>query len=154
MSYLSTSFMLYSFTTMDPAVVFLSGTCIDSIFPEGKFESAVRDISNMGWYNYTMIIHIVPVVHMAWVSASSCHPFKGDISRDKSNDLTVLFLEKYRKTSHMIWRCSIHWDIGIRVRWFECVIILAKYRKTSHMIWRCPIHWEISKYESDDLNAS
>ena len=48
MSYVSTSFMLHSFTTKDPAVAIWSDTCIDSISPEGKFESAVLDISTMG----------------------------------------------------------------------------------------------------------
>ena len=41
MSYLSTSFMLYIFTTKDPADVTLSGTGKDSISPEGNFDSAV-----------------------------------------------------------------------------------------------------------------
>ena len=40
MSYLSTSFMLYSFITTEPADA-LSGTGMDSISPDGKFESAV-----------------------------------------------------------------------------------------------------------------
>ena len=57
----------------------------------------------------------------------------------------VIFLQKYRKTSHMIWGCPIHWEISyIRVRWFECVLILDKYRKASVMIWRCPLPWKLS----------
>ena len=117
-------------------------TFIDSIYPEGKFESAVLDISTMGWHKYTMIIHIVPVV-CTW---HGCQPRHAILSK-----------EKYQETSQMIWLCHIPWEISkdesydlkvsyslrnfeIRFRWFECVLILEKYRKTSHMIWTCPIH--------------
>ena len=86
--------------------------------------------------------HSTGSMYMAWVSASSCHPFKGEISRDKSNYLTVsyslrnierrviwfegvLFIEKYQNMIQMIRMCHNPCE---------------KYRKTSHMIWTCPIH--------------
>ena len=123
---LSTSFMLYSFTT-NPAVAILSGTCIYLISPERKFGSAVLDISTMGWYNYTMISLVMPSFQ------------RRNIKRQVKWFDCVLFLEKYRKTSHMIWRCPNHWEISyIRFRLFECVLILEK----------------ISKGESDDLTVS
>ena len=114
--------MLYSFTTKDPAVAIWSGTCIDSISPEGKIWISCS------WHQYHGMIqlhnnysHSTGSMYMAWVSASSCHPFKGEISRDKSNYLTVSYSLR---------------NIEIRVIWFEGVLFLEKYRKTSHMIWR------------------
>ena len=133
---------LYSFTTKDPAVAIWSGTYLY------RFDISWRKIwISCSWHQYHGMIqlhndysHSTGSMYMSWVSASSCHHFKGEISRDKSNYLTVfLFLEKYRKTIQMIWMCHNPCE---------------KYRKTSHMIWTCPIHYKISKYESDDLNVS
>ena len=113
----------------------------------------------MGWYNYTIIIHIVPVV----CTCHGCQPRHAILSK-----------EKYQETSQIIWLCPIHRilrNIKIRFRWFECVIILIRnierrviwfervlfittYLNTSQMIWMCPNPWEISKDGSDDLTVS
>ena len=127
----------------------------------------------MGWYNYTIIIHILPVV-WTW---HGCQPRHAILSK-----------EKYQEISQIIWLCPIPWEISkdesydlkvsyslintkIRFRWFECVIILVrnierrviwfesvlfitKYLNTSQMIWMCPNPWEISKDGSDDLTVS
>ena len=127
----------------------------------------------MGWYNYTIIIHILPVVY-TW---HGCQPRHAILSK-----------EKYQETSQIIWLCPIPWEISkdesydlkvsyslrntkIRFRWFGCVIILVinierrviwfervlfikQYLNTSQMIWMCPNPWEISKDGSDELTVS
>ena len=126
--------MLYSFST-NPAVAILSGTCI-----------YIRYLQKENW-NQLFLTSVPWDDTITQLLASSCHLFKGEISRDKQVKWfdCVLFLEKYRKTSHMIWRCPIHWEISYtRVRWFECVLILEKYRKTSLMIWRYPLPWKLA----------
>ena len=45
-------------------------------------------------------------------------------------------------------------NIKRQVKLFDCVLFLEKYRKTSHMILKVSYSLKISKYESDDLNAS
>ena len=83
--------------------------------------------------------HSTGSMYMAWVSASSCHPFKGEISRDKSNYLTVSYSLR---------------NIERRVIWFEGVLLIDKYQNTIQMIWMCHNPCEISKDGSDDLTVS
>ena len=84
------------------------------------------------WHQYHGMIqlhndysHSTGSVYMTWVPASSCHPFKWEISRDKSNDLTASYSLR---------------NIERRVIWFEGVLFIAKYRNTIQMIWMCPNH--------------
>ena len=112
-----------------------------------RFDISWRKILiSCSWHQYHGMIqlhnnysHGTGSMYMAWVSASSCHPFKGKISRDKSNYLTVSNSLK---------------NIERRVIWFEGVLFIDKYQNTIQMIWMCPNPWEISKDGSDDLTVS
>ena len=71
------------------------------------------------WHQYHGMIqlhndysHSTGSMSLAWVSASSCHPFKGEISRDKSNYLTVSYSLR---------------NIERRAIWFEGVLFIEKY---------------------------
>ena len=127
----------------------------------------------MGWHNYTIIIHIVPVV-CTW---HGCQPRHAILSKEKYQETSqiislcpipwtnierrviwfevVLFIDKYQNTIKMIWMChNLVRNIERRVIWFERVLFIKKYLNTSQMIWMCPNPWEISKDGSDDLTVS